>query len=852
MSFQKKILSSGFLLLFIFAFGQHPQVNIGDKSAWIEDITFSNPPLIQKNKVSGFYWLLVDNQDNLETDQYYTHNAYKILNVTGVQEMSTLTFNFDPEYQKVKLHTIQVIRNGEILDKLTLKNIQVVQREQNMERSLYDGRLTVIATLPDVRVGDIIDYSYTITGQNPIHQGKYTSAFALQYTLPIQTYRYSIFVPAGEKINYKSINNALEPAIESTGHFKQYTWLSKNTEAIVYETATPSWYNPAAQIYLSQYDNWKEVVDIYQQHYNIDSRDRAILKQKISEVIDPKVSDEEFIDQAVRFVQDKVRYLGFENGLNSHKPTNPLEVLGHRYGDCKDKSFLLCEILRTRGIKAYPMLVNSTNGENIPLLTPSPNVFDHCVVQMVYNDTYSYIDPTYNYQGGNYKNYFFPNYENGLVLKPGEKELTPLPEPENATTSITETFILDDVGGGASLEVKTIYSGQDADIRRQEFAANNLQEIQKNYTNFYSRLYPSIKKTKNLSYTDHRGTENEFIVVENYRIDSLWSISSENNQIIYAEFYPLSLESYLFPEKTIGRKMPLYLNSNIDITHKSIVYVPEAWTVSNDHSTFGNDGFLYDYDVHYKNATLKITHHYKTLSDYLPVEKIKSYFSEHEKAQENLSFFLTYNNVLANSSGTESVSYTAVGIVFFIIIILSFVCYKIYHCYDLPAKENDENKQIGGWLVLVAIGLCLSPIFLSYNLMTGGYFNAATWSFIFAGIENIKYGGILLFEMTYVTVTLIFSIFLIILFFQKRTIVPQLIIIFYCFLLLVCAYEALLVSEIMPQNYTRPEKQEVYTELFKTIVRSAIWIPYFIFSTRVAETFTQRIKIKNKESVEQP
>lgn len=853
MSFHKSFFLFCFLLNIATAFGQHQGVTISEKGSWVENISFTAGSKTQKKKASGFYYLLVDNQDNLETEEYYSHYSYKLLNASGVQEMSTITIDFDPGYQTVELHTMQLIRDGEILDKLNFKNIQVVQREQNMERNLYDGRLTIISTLSDVRVGDIINYSFTIKGQNPIHQQKYISTFPLQYTLPVGVSSYVINVPKNERIYYKKINGAKEPTITSEGNFTQYTWLSKNPKMIVYEPATPSWYNPAPTIYVSQFKSWEEVVGHYQKFYTLNSHDRELLKKQIATFIDPKSSDAEFIDQVVRFVQDEIRYLGFENGLNSHKPTNPLEVLAHRYGDCKDKSFLLSEILRTRGIEAYPMLVNSSNGKNIPSLAPSPNVFDHCVVQMLYEGNHTYIDPTYNYQGGNYKNIFFPDYEHGLVLKPGEIELTSLPEPENAKTSITETFILDDVGGGASLEVKTVYTGQDADLRRREFANNNLREIQKNYTNFYSRLYPTIKKSENLSYTDNRGNPNEFIVTEKYRIDSLWSVSTENDQVIYAEFYPLSLESYLFPENTTGRKMPLYLNSNIDVTHKSIVYVPEAWNVANDHSSFGGDGFLYNYDVQYKNATLEITHRYKNLKDYLPAEKVKKYFSEHEKAQQNLSFLLTYNNVLANPAKTDSLSYMALSAVLLVVALMAFTCYRIYRNYDLPAQEKDENKSIGGWLVLVAIGLVLSPFMLLYTLITGGYFDAATWSAVFNVPEMIKYGFVLFFEMIYVTAILVYATFLIIVFFQKRTIVPRLMIIFYSVLLVIGIYEVFMVSQIIPEIYTGPEKQDVYVELLKTLVRSAIWIPYFIFSTRVAETFTRRKNpeiIKNEEQLE--
>jgi transglutaminase-like putative cysteine protease len=70
--------------------------------------------------------------------------------------------------------------------------------------------------------------------------------------------------------------------------------------------------------------------------------------------------DEEYILEAIRFVQDEVRYLGVETGINTHKPYPPSQILAQRFGDCKDKSLLLTTLLQARNIEAYPVLVNTS------------------------------------------------------------------------------------------------------------------------------------------------------------------------------------------------------------------------------------------------------------------------------------------------------------------------------------------------------------------------------------------------------------------------------------------------------------------------------------------------------------
>ena len=84
----------------------------------------------------------------------------------------------------------------------------------------------------------------------------------------------------------------------------------------------------------------------------------------------------------VRFVQDDVRYVGVEIGENSHRPHTPAWVLDRGFGDCKDKSLLLVSLLRAAGLEAWPSLVHASAGQRLPKSTPSPDVFNHAIVQV--------------------------------------------------------------------------------------------------------------------------------------------------------------------------------------------------------------------------------------------------------------------------------------------------------------------------------------------------------------------------------------------------------------------------------------------------------------------------------------
>jgi len=100
-------------------------------------------------------------------------------------------------------------------------------------------------------------------------------------------------------------------------------------------------------------------------------------------------------------VQSEVRYFSISLGENSHRPEVPDVVLRRRYGDCKDKSFLLIALLRELGIKSRPVLLEIGRHRGLETTLPSAQLFDHAIVEVTVRDRKYYLDPTRLGQHGN-------------------------------------------------------------------------------------------------------------------------------------------------------------------------------------------------------------------------------------------------------------------------------------------------------------------------------------------------------------------------------------------------------------------------------------------------------------------
>lgn len=86
------------------------------------------------------------------------------------------------------------------------------------------------------------------------------------------------------------------------------------------------------------------------------------------------------IGALTRHVQELVRYEAVQIGEGGWRPSPPAEVIARGWGDCKDKSRLLLDLLRASGIEGHMALLRAGFGEVVAEDMPSPFQFNHAIV----------------------------------------------------------------------------------------------------------------------------------------------------------------------------------------------------------------------------------------------------------------------------------------------------------------------------------------------------------------------------------------------------------------------------------------------------------------------------------------
>lgn len=827
-----------------------PVYAITQPSAWVDisdlEIAPSAPP---GNQDEDQRILLINRQIHVGKSEHYRRIVKAFLNESGVQDGAKLSISFDPSYQQLDLHYARVWRNGHAIDKLKPTEIKVLQQEKELSWHLYNGSVSLLQFLEDIRVGDILDYAYTIKGQNPIFDGKYIESLDVGYGTPINQIQHRLLWPEKRQLNIKKFLTSLEAVQSKIDGLIEYRWNIDASRPIAYEDSLPLSYNPYPWIQFSEFADWKEVADWAEKLYSLPKTTTSEIAALAASWKSSNPAGEDPILTAIRFVQDDVRYLGIEIGANSHQPTPPETVLARRFGDCKDKALLLCALLRELGAEAYPALVNTTDRENIKDQLASPYAFNHVVVQLKHKGKVWWVDATSSGQRGKLSSRYFPDYGYALIIKSGAKALELINPDKHGwpKTTVTEKLILRGKKETADFTVSTRTEGSDADYLRDRLKSIRREEIEKDYLNFYAQSYPGISQAKPLEFVDDQ-TNNILILTEYYRVENIWEYR-EKEQDYYWEYYPQDLAQLLDAPQTRLRTMPLDINHPVHHVHRIEVQLPEAWPVKPAHFVLNGHAVSFESRRTYEANKLVMEYEFKSTTNTLPAALTAEHIKQLEEIDTHLGYSLNWGSEEATEENhTASINWTVtiLAVLYGGVLIGGFILLN-KRMLSVPPPLLDPDmaeryyslKGIGGWLLLIAFALCAGPIRIAHTVYSNLYvFSPETWSYLTtpsAEGYHALWAPYLILGLLINETIIIWSVANILIFFKKRHFFPKLIIAFLVFNAITMTADYIMATQI------EAIKSELSTEDIRDVVRTYIscfiWIPYFLISKRVKLTF---------------
>ncbi len=540
-------------MLAVAPLGRAAEFDVRPTPAWVDAaLTPTGAAPAARSGISG---ILTDHQARVTgaTVDDYFRRVRKVVSAAGVQNASELSIDFDPSYQRLVLHDVALVRGGARINQLDPAAVRIIEKEPESDAKIYDGQLTALLFLKDVRPGDVIDYAFSLDGANPLLGGRYADEYDFEATVPTALVRHRLLWPAARPLHLRG-----SARVEHRGAIDVYTWERRNVEAIDVEDATPEWYDPYETVQVSEYGSWSEVAQWTLDLYKPDAGSVAAVAAAAEKIRAEHASLDAQIAAAIRFVQDDIRYLGIEMGRGSHEPRQPGATLAQRYGDCKDKAFLLSLLLQDLGVDSHPALVNTKLRRRLDEYLPSPFVFDHVITQVTGGGRTLWIDGTIADQGGTLATIDTPNDERALVVRAETSALTPIVIASRGKTVIDEAYNGD--GDGATLDVTSTYIGRAADELRADLSARAPSEYAKERINRFAADHPRIERAAEPAISDDR-LRDVITVRERYLVHRLW----KNGEWPYV---PRAIEDHLARPTTLIRSMPLAVDFPLDITER--------------------------------------------------------------------------------------------------------------------------------------------------------------------------------------------------------------------------------------------------------------------------------------------
>jgi Cobalamin biosynthesis protein CobT VWA domain len=393
------------------------------------------------------------------------------------------------------------------------------------------------------------------------------------------------------------------------------------------EPSTPPDYPAYRRVQFSEFSGWDDIVAWASRLFERQGE----LSQDVRDVIEKlrqMGTDEDRVVGALEFVQAEIRYFSVSLGESSYRPTQPDVVVQRRYGDCKDKSLLLMTLLDALGIQTKPVLLAIGMRKGLDKMLPSPQLFNHAIVQVTVNGKVFYLDPTLLGQHGRLER--MGQLHEGaqvLVVVPQNRQLSTITSTnarDLVRSEVAETVTLPRLNADGQLQVRQIWRGTMAEGLRLLQERLPGEVLVRSVGDAVEARYPGAELVGEPDIQDDRAN-NVFSMTAQYVVPKL---AIERGGHWFVRFSPGNMIGVLPTPPTSTRTTPLQLPMfPYDARYTFEVKFPAEVSVISDPrvNTVGNKYFNYTVRSSFRGSNSKTVIELTTLAEQVEASDLKKY-----------------------------------------------------------------------------------------------------------------------------------------------------------------------------------------------------------------------------------
>jgi hypothetical protein len=696
------------------------RVLTGPAPSWVIKTSFDHQ--FKSDHEAPVTYLLWDTQIHAERRETFTHFAVRLETMEAVQHQSQWRLQFEPKTQLIVLHSLKIRRGDVEIDQLNLQKAHFLQREEGLERFVIHGWFTFLMILEDVRPGDILDYSYTIENHPrllPEHSGYF---FSLPQGLSVGKYHFSLHFNIFRPMKWKSSGADLKPVERCEQEIMFWEWSGDKYVGLKPEANMPLWHIAYPWIQISDFPDWQMIAAAIATTW-VDGNDDDIIAGIIKDIQDKESSLSAQIEKLIQLIQDECRYLSLNLELGGYVPTSPSVVARRRFGDCKDLSFLLVNLLKKFEVPARPVLVNTFLKKTIGDLLPMPSLFNHVVVEFEADGKKRWIDTTMKGQGGGPFNRFIPDYELGLPVDTGATGLVKSPQISGQSNlfELRENFLLATSGEPSLLAITLKAEGNQADMLRQQLQSKGVEELTKQRLQAMVNRFGNAKREGLFQYRDER-MANQFVLTEVFEV-SPFLAPHPNDKLCRIQMPSLWVAGVLAkPEKT-ARRTPFALPHPCQIVYIFDVDSPAIYrTRLNDpHSHLDSQFVEFRRDDKSGHDYFLMTISLTTNAGYVPADQVEEHRVLVEKIWQASSRELSTRKGFSRAQQKKGFGELPAPLIHLPPLIPKIIVGNVQNTAptqksSLPEHRQDEVRQqdkIVWWVFGVVIGIVILLILIA-------------------------------------------------------------------------------------------------------------------------------------------
>lgn len=597
----------------------------------------------------------------------YTRVVRRLETPQAVQDAGRIELDFDPATQKLLIHSISIFRDGELTNHAKLEDVDIIQRERDLEAGIYAGSITALVLLKDIRSGDVIDTEYTIHSDDAIFPGHYWFLQNFEHPIPVAAQYFQWTAEDLSRFDVRSSFEDLKPTREETPYGDRLSWERLKSPALELEPNLPYNFNPFRNVAITSFDHWQEVAaeiaDLW--------KSAAVPGEELPVELDqirtkhPEQS-EELIEALVAFVRDTIRYQGVEVGRLGLIPEELHKIWDRRFGDCKEKTSLLCWLLRECGFEATPALVSFSMAGRVAEQVPGP-IFDHVVVHLRFQDRSYWIDPTNLSQRGKLGDWVSLPFEKAFLIDPEATDFLdiPPPLPESDLVRVQEDYTFR-APNTAEIAVAHEYHGDAADRVRHFLESQGRTAVQQFFTDIVKATRSSAEITTDLKVEDD--TDNNVLsLTADFQAPNVF-VANGPGQPHTCDFTPHSIVGKVIGVDDKPRKHPLGLAHPVNVEHDTRVRHPDVQGSIIPTTRIDNDLLFFEAGTKDEQDIPSFYYKFRTKAAEVPANGISSYRKNLDEMGDVISLLFHTANIDADpkftpKQGTKVPTWLAVLII---------------------------------------------------------------------------------------------------------------------------------------------------------------------------------------------